>query len=159
MENNLSNGVLQELVLKSRSSPRKRAVKNFQEDSYPGPQLGLNIIQPDSYMRPHLRYSDEHIIWYSGKLCSLIFKESGRVERGRILSKESSYLFLPKETYHSLISLEEDSAIWFITQGPFDPNKSSEFLPNTPGEKENYQDYFQSLKEMMLILKILKATP
>ena len=145
---NLAEKELKELFEKSRISQRRRIVKSFQEESYPGPQLGLNIIQPDSYVRPHLRYTDEHIMHHSGKLCSIVFDEEGMVQMGQIISRETPYMFLPSKTYHTVVSLEEDSAIWFITQGPFNPNRFSEFLSNTPSEKENYKDYFDFLKKM-----------
>ena len=141
---------LSELFEKSKTSERKRVTKNFQEDSYSGPHLGLNIIQQDSYIRPHFRYVDEHIIWHSGRLCSLVLDKSGDIERGQILAKESPYIFLPAETYHTVVSLEDDSAIWFVTQGPFNQNRFRKNLPNSPDENGDYQEFFRFLKKMAM---------
>lgn len=144
----LSKKELEKLFEKSRISPRRRAVKIFQEDSYSGPHIGLNVIQPDSYVRPHLRYSDESIIHYSGTLCSLLFNSEGNITHRALISRQNPYFLLPKETFHSVVSLEEDSAIWFITQGPFNTNIFRKDLPNSPTEEGDYQKYFNWLKEM-----------
>ncbi len=151
MIESLNEDKLKELFEQSRNSSRRRAIRTFQEDSYPGPQIGLNVIQPESYTRPHFRYSDEYILHYSGKLCFLVLDESGHVRRGQVLSKESPYLFLPAKAYHTLVSLEKDSALWFVTQGPFDPNNFRQDFPGSPTEKEDYAEYFDWLKKMALI--------
>ncbi|MEK6830798.1 MAG: WbuC family cupin fold metalloprotein [Nanoarchaeota archaeon] len=144
----LSEKELEELFKKSREYPRRRASKMFHDDNYAGPQVGLSIIQPDSYIRPHFRYSDESIIHYSGKLCSVQFNENGEITKKIILKKETPYLFLPKETYITIISLESDSAIWMIVQEPHDSNKFKKFLEGTPEENKDYKEYFEFLKNI-----------
>ena len=144
----LSKEELEELFEKSRISPRRRAVKIFQEDSYPGPHLGLNVIQPGSYIRPHFRDSDEHIIYYSGNLCSLLFNSEGKITHKISISRQNPYFLLPKETFHSVVSLEENSSIWFVIQGPHNPNKFSEYLSSSPDEKGDYQAYFNWLEKI-----------
>ncbi len=143
---NISLSELEELFNKSRNHPRKRAIKIFHDEDYQGPQIGLNVMQPNSYIRPHFRYQDESLIHFSGKLCSIKFDNNGNPNGKIILTKEMPYMWLPKETYHTIISLEPDSAIWMIVQGPHNPNKFSEFLPNTPNENEDYLKYFQWLQ-------------
>lgn len=108
--------------------------------------MGLNVIQPESYTRPHLRYQDESIIHYSGNLCSLIFNSEGNIINKIPISKRNPFFWLPKETFHSLVSLEENSAIWFVVQGPHDPKKFSEYLSSVPDEKGNCTEYFEWLK-------------
>lgn len=139
---------LQNLIQESRDNPRKRAIQTFHDDFYGGPQVCLNVIQPESYIRPHLRYSDESLIHYQGRLCSIQFDQTGNITQSRILQKNSPYVFLLANTFHTIISLQEDSAIWMIVQGPHNPKKFSEFLPETPNEKDNYHDYFEKLKSL-----------
>jgi len=141
-----SQAELSELIKKSRTSSRKRAIKVFQSDDYPGPQVGLNVIQPESYIRPHFRYDDESIMWYLGRFSSLMFDAQGKVIERREISHNQPYLWLPKETFHTLISLEPDSAIWFVVQGPHNPNRFSEYLPSSPRDDENYGEYFEWLR-------------
>src|SRR5208283_535480 len=129
---------VRELFEKSRNSQRKRAIRIFQDDSYEGPQACLNVIQPESYVRPHFRYQDESIIFYNGRLCSLLFNNHGEITDKFVLSKETPYLFLPKGTFQSVVSLEKDSAIWMIIQGPHNPEKFSEYLPESPDEKGDH---------------------
>lgn len=139
---------LEELFNKSKKHPKERAIKLFHDDNYEGPQVCLNIIQPESYIKPHFRYRDESLIHFSGKLCSIKFDNNGNPNDKIILTNEIPYMWLPKETYHTIISLEQDSAIWMIVQGPHNPNKFSEFLPNTPNENEDYLEYFKWLKSL-----------
>ena len=109
------------LVKQSQEFPRRRALKSFHEANYPGSQVLLNIIQPDSYTRPHCRfYTDESIIHRSGILCSIHFSEGGEVYDAKIISEGSEYMFLPKNTIHTMVSLEENSSFWMIVQGPHD---------------------------------------
>ena len=137
---------LKKLFQQSKDSPRGRAIKIFQENSYKGPHVGLNVIQPDSYVRSHLRYTDESIMHFSGKLCFLWFDENGEITNNFLLTQESPYLFLPRKTFQSVVSLEEDSAIWMAIQGPHDPKNFSEYLSSAPDEKGDYAEYFKSLK-------------
>lgn len=137
---------LYELFKKSQEHPKKRSAKIFHDDSYEGPQIFLNVIQPESYIRPHFRYQDESIIHYKGNLCSIYFNNNGEIINKNLLTKETPYLFLPKQTYHTVISLESDSAIWAIVQGPHNPDKFKEFLSNSPEENGDYHEYFEWLK-------------
>ncbi|MEK6914058.1 MAG: WbuC family cupin fold metalloprotein [Nanoarchaeota archaeon] len=143
----ISEEELNELFQKSKISKRKRIMKVFQDDSYKGVHVCLNIIQPDSYMQPHLRYKDEIILYHSGRLCSLWFDKEGNITEKNYLNKDSPFLFLPKKTFHTIVSLEENSSIWLILKGPHNPNNFSEYLKNTPNENEDYYNYFKSLKE------------
>jgi len=145
----ISQNELEELFKKSREYPRRRAARMFHEDIYSGSHVGLSIIQPDSYIRPHFRYNDESIIHYSGKLCSIQFNKNGEIVKKILLRKETPYLFLTEKTYHTVISLESDSAIWMIIQGPHDPKKFKEFLAGTPEENGDYQKYFEWLKRQV----------
>ena len=133
----------------SRKYLRRRAMQLMHDDSYTGPQVCLNIIQPDSYIRPHLRYDDESIIWHSGKLISIQLEDVRNIKKVHMLSQDSPYLFLPNHTYHTVISLEEDSGIWMVVQGPY-KQKFSEFLPETPTQDEDYHTYFEFLKKVTL---------
>jgi cupin fold WbuC family metalloprotein len=134
---------LGQLIIKSRDSPRKRAIKIFQSDNYPGPQVGINVIQPESYIQPHFRYDDESIMHLQGRFCDLLFDENGKLTDKIILSQNATkYFSLPKETYHTIISLENDSAIWFAIQGPYNPERASKSAPWAPAENDASAKYF-----------------
>ena len=139
---------LKKLFQKSRESPRKRAIKMFHDDSYEGPQVCLNVIQPGSYIQPHFRYQDESIIHYIGDVCSLWLDNKGNVINILPITKKNPYIFLPKKTFHTIIALEPDSALWMVVQGPHNPKNFSEFLSGTPTEKEDYGEYFANLKSV-----------
>lgn len=147
----ISEEELKELFVKSRESLRKRAIKTFHEDFYEGPQVCLNVIQPDSYIRPHFRYQNESIIHYSGKLISICFNEKGSLIKKNDLNQKSPYLFLPKQTYHTVVALESDSAIWMIVQGPHDPDpqKFRKDLEVAPEDSGDYKEYFEWLKSLV----------
>ena len=90
-----------ELSQISRRSPKKRAIKIFHNKEYNGPQICLNMIQPDSYIRPHFRYHDEALIYFKGKLFNIQFDNQGIVMKKNILwKKENTYLWVPAKTFH-----------------------------------------------------------
>ena len=145
----ISEEELKELFAKSNESPKKRAIKTFHEDSYKGSQVCLNVIQPESYIRPHFRYQDESIIHHSGKLFSICFDENGGLIKKNDLNQISPYLFLPKQTYHTIVALEPNSAIWVIIQGPHNPNEFRKDLEIAPRENDDYNEYFDWLKRLI----------
>lgn len=145
--NKISKKELLELIKKSKEYPKRRAIKIFQDDNYRGVQICLNIIQPDSYIRPHLRHKDQTIIYNSGEFLSIEFDKKGNIKRTDKINKEYPLLFIKKNTFHTAIALKKDSSIWLITKGPHNKNNFSRYLKNSPKEDENYKDYFKSLKK------------
>ena len=137
-----------ELITKSRTNSRNRAIMTLDNDTYSGPQTSINIIQEQSYIQPHCRFSDEKLIHYSGILCSIQFEDDGSVKKSRIINHKSPYLFIPANTYQTLVALELNSAIWMIVQGPHDPKNYSRFLANTPSLNDNFEEYFENLKNI-----------
>ena len=142
----ISDRELKELFQKSRDSPRKRAIKTFHDDTYEGPQVCLNVIQPGSYIRPHYRYIDEAIIHYSGVLCSIQFDEHGRIKKTELIGSYKPYLFLPQKTIQSIVALRDNSAIWMVVQGPHDQQKFSEYLASAPPENQEHSAYAHYLE-------------
>lgn len=147
----ISKKELSELIEKSREYPRRRAIKIFQEDSYKGVQVCLNIIQTNSYIRPHLRYKDQIIIYNSGELSSLEFDRKGNIKRIDKINKNSPFLFVQKNTFHTIISLKKNSSIWLITKGSHNKNNFSKYLKNSPREDEKYYRYFKFLRSQLTI--------
>ena len=145
----ISKEQLDHLFAKSQKSPRKRAIKIFHNDNYSGPQVALNVLQPGSYIKPHLRFDDESLIHYSGRLISVQFDELGNITRKNSFTRESPYLFIPKNTYHSIFSLQENSAFWMVVQGPHDPNNFSRYADWAPEEDGDFRRYFEELQRMV----------
>ena len=145
----ISKEELLELFKNSKENPKKRIIKIFQDDLYKGVQVCLNVIQPDSYIRPHLRYKDQIIIHNSGELHSLEFDDKGNITRMDKLNKNSPFLFIQKNTFHTVISLKKDLSVWFITNGPHNKNNFSKYLKNSPIENEDYSNYFKFLKRTL----------
>ncbi len=115
---------LEELTIKGQNSPRKRAPAIMQPDEYPGPQTLINLVLPESYVRPHM-HPDNKEIWISlgGKGYLLYFEDSGKlIERITLSGGEVLYEEVPEKQYHGLIALEPMSFV-NISQGPHDVNR------------------------------------
>ncbi len=144
----LLSDVLARLSENSRDNPRQRAIHFFHDPSNNGFQFGVNMIQPDSYIMPHSRSVDERITHLTGRLCSLQFDDEGKLTRRTILDEGHPYMELPRSTFHTIISLEEDSSIGVTLKGPI-RRDCRQNAPWACEEQGNYTAYFDSLKTLV----------
>ena len=137
-----------ELCSLPRQNSRKRFIKVFQNDDYEGAQFCLNVIQPESYIRSHCRFVDETVIHYRGILCSLQFKNDGTLLTSKIINGDRLRIALPAHTFQTIVSLEENSALWMITHGKHDKNNYCTYLSDAPDERGDFHSYFEKLREV-----------
>ena len=142
--------VLEQLAEKSKVSPRKRSMHFFHEPSDKGNQFGINMIQPDSYVSPHARFESESIFHLQGELCYLQFDEKGNLNRREIISNENPYIYIPGNSFHTIVSLQKNSAIGVTVRGPLrEPYRiEASWAPVEQGP--NAERYFQKLEALAL---------
>src|SRR3989344_2000566 len=90
----VNNSVIESLIEKSESSPRRREAHQVQQSDYMGPRTILNCMQPDSYARPHIHISNfgETFIAIQGGFCAVIFDNDGNITESHILSPTENKL-------------------------------------------------------------------
>jgi cupin fold WbuC family metalloprotein len=145
---------ISQLIEKSYQNKRKRAIKVIHPPQKEGYRMIINCIQPDSYIQPHihkLNNGSENWIYLKGKIGLILFDTTGKIEDIKIISHNSHLMIdIPPNTYHTAISLEKDSIMYEVSNGPYDQNTYKEFAPWAPNEEsENQADYLQQLKKKM----------
>jgi cupin fold WbuC family metalloprotein len=117
---------LDSLTGQARESPRHRAHFNLHPELTDPVQRLCIAIEPESYVRPH-RHSDpetwEVLTALRGSLGILIFDEKGKVlERSAIANiGQIAAAELPRNAWHTLVSLEPGTVFFEVKQGPYKP--------------------------------------
>ncbi|MFA6079121.1 MAG: WbuC family cupin fold metalloprotein [Candidatus Omnitrophota bacterium] len=124
---------------KARTSARKRATHNFHSSPGDPIQRFINAIEPDTYIRPHKHENPdkrEIFIILRGQALALEFDDSGKVKDFIILgagTANSGVEFAPR-VWHTIIALEEGTAVYELKDGPYLPIDDKNFAPWAPKE-------------------------
>lgn len=133
---------LNELTTQAQDSPRKRQHRNIQE-SYADPcQRLFNVIEPGSYIRPHMHAADprdELLISVRGSMALVIFDEQGVTGVVRFGEDGNGDTLtvgveVPANTWHTVTALEPACVLLGVKTGPFDPNQPKDLATWAPDE-------------------------
>lgn len=105
----------------------------------------FNAIRVDSYIRPHRHSIDpkeECLIAIRGLFGLIEFNEHGSIESITLFGSEkysqqlsiASGVELPAGIWHTVVSLVDESILFEVKSGPFDPSVAKEFAPWAPKE-------------------------
>ncbi len=141
-------------------SPRLRAHINV-HGSYAEPSQKLfNAITIDSYIHPHRHSLDpktECLLAVSGLFSLVTFSDEGVVVSVILFGSEkysqtysiASGLELPSGVWHTVVSLIDNSVLFEVKNGPFDPNAAKELAPWAPKEgSKEAPSYLTQLKKI-----------
>jgi cupin fold WbuC family metalloprotein len=149
-----SDSDLQDLIEKSRTHPRRRALHAFNAPEYPGPQIIFNAMQPESYLPPHNHTLPEVWMPLRGWFLLGTFSESGDVREVFSLHKnKTNYVEIPSSIYHTAISMDQHSVFMNVNPGPHTKDKNT--APWAP-EKDRLEDiaewetYFEEITNRII---------
>ncbi len=130
------------LAGKASNSQRKRINLNFHKEASDPLQRLLNVMQPGTYLQPHKHENPdkrEVFIALTGKFLAVEFDEFGNITDSMLLDPANGYFAaeVAARTYHSIICLEPDSAIYELKDGPYDPADDKHFASWAPKEGED----------------------
>lgn len=130
---------IQEAILLSRQSPRKRIILPYHKTAADKMHRMFNIIQPQSYIRPHTHitaFKHESIVLLQGAVCFFIFDEKGKILKKYILRAGSLNFGIDIEPhiFHSFIALEVDTVIFEVKPGPYSKELDKDFATWSPEE-------------------------
>ncbi len=136
---NIDDKLLDQVILKARSSPRLRMNHNFHSGPEDTLQRMLNAMEPGTYLRPHKHENpDKREVFFAlrGRLCVIEFNDDGEVIDHTILdARNGSYgAEIPERTWHSIISLESGSVAYEVKDGPYTPINDKNFATWAPEE-------------------------
>lgn len=152
--------LLTELGAKAAISVRKRINYNFHSTDEDPLQRMLNVLQPESYVQPHKHEQPdkrEAFIILTGSLLIITFNDTGEIANHYILNRnhENYGIEIPPRTYHTIIALEENTTVYEVKDGPYNPNDDKHFASWAPNEV----DATAAMKYLEeLLLKVRKAT-
>lgn len=153
----LTQELLNNIAQQARSSPRLRQNYNF-HDPVEKVQRFVNVLQPDTYIRPHRHRRAlgingfEFFLVLQGDLGMIILNDEGQIiDRERVVAQGPTQgIELAEGTYHTLVALAPDTVILELKEGPYDSSTDKEFLTAFPAEGtmaaqdlvKTWQNYF-----------------
>jgi len=157
-----SSQYFEDLVNEASQSQRLRAYANVHGSYADQCQKLFNAIQVDSYIRPHrhsLDPKDECLVAIKGLFGFIMFTEQGLIESVILFGSEKyseklsipSGLELTSGVWHTVVSLAENSILFEVKKGPFEPTLAKEFAPWAPKEGDkNVNLYLKQLRKECL---------
>jgi cupin fold WbuC family metalloprotein len=99
----------------------------------------LNALQPGSYIQPHRHAvppKPESLILLRGRLCYLSFSDDGDLDRKFILGGRGDAVGIDAEPgiYHTFFALDEDTVLFEVKPGPYEPMTDKDFATWAPRE-------------------------
>lgn len=150
--------LLRELEGKARTLDRRRTNFNFHTDSSDPMQRMLNVLQSDSYVRAHKHENPdkrEAFIILKGRLLIALFNSHGKITDSVVLDRnEGVYVFeVPPATYHTIVALEDNTVVYELKDGPYDPADDKDFASWAPdeAEKEDARLFMDTLKRQLKV--------
>jgi cupin fold WbuC family metalloprotein len=151
----IDQNLIADLASQAANLKRKRINFNFHKEAADPLQRLLNVMQPETYLQPHKHENPdkrEVFIALSGKFLALEFDETGNIADWMILDPDKGNYAaeVPARTYHSIICLECDSAIYELKDGPYNPDDDKHFASWAP--KEGSEECKQFINRILLDL-------
>lgn len=114
--------LLNEVSEKAKASPRLRMNYNFHQSLDDKCHRMLNALEPGTEIPIHRHPSkDETIVILEGRAKVFTYNSRGTMKSFVVLDRDGAHygVNIPKNTWHTLESLEPDSVIFECKEGPF----------------------------------------
>lgn len=144
--------LIDSLCEEALKSPRKRTHFEMHKGQHDLIQKFLNVMQPESYIPPHLHAEDgrwESFQIIQGRVKVMLFDEGGTVRDTFVLSiEDGNYIAeLEEKQWHCIVALEPNSVLLELKPGPYDPEAAKHFAEWAPQEGDEsaleYVKWFQ----------------
>lgn len=140
--NIFSDAYLSSLISEAEASQRLRQHRNVHHSYNDNCQRLMNAICVGSYIAPHRHHLDprnECLIAVKGLFAVVIFDSLGKISEIEFIGNQkvknvSVGLELSPETWHTVLAMEENSVLFEVKEGPFDPIQAKEYPPWAPAE-------------------------
>ena len=145
--------VLDDIYEQADESHRKRKHRNYHAHYEEKVQRLINLIHKESYIRPHLHKDPtkfEVFVLLRGKVAVIEFDPEGTIRNKVTLdhSKGNHAVELAPLSIHTIVSLEDGSAVYEIKQGPYEPEDDKGSFSWAPEEgSPEAAAYLEDLRE------------
>lgn len=133
--------LLQTKIKDALNNSRKREIHNFHDQDSDNLQRMLNTIAPGSYVRPHWHLNppkSESFVVLKGSIGFVVFEDDGAVKKENCIvvdSKKGIYAVnIRPGVYHTFFALEEETVVFEVKPGPYDPNADKGYADWAPAE-------------------------
>ena len=146
------------LVREAANSERKRKNLNFHQNFTDRIHRMIHATNPETYVQPHKHENPdkmETFIVLKGRVLVIEFSEKGEIIDHIILdSAIGNYgVEISPGIWHTLITLESDSLVYEIKDGPWNPTDDKNFASWAPTEGDKVcKDYNDSLLRKLKLL-------
>lgn len=121
----IDSTLLNKVSSEAKESPRLRMNYNFHQSLGEKCHRFLNAVEPGTFVPIHRHPTkDESFVVLRGKVRVSTFNDDGSVIESVVLCQEDGRygVNIPKNVWHSLESLESNSCIFEVKEGPFVPH-------------------------------------
>ena len=118
----INESLLNGVSAQAKASPRLRMNYNFHQSLDDKCHRMLNAVEPGTDIPIHRHPTkDESFVVLRGKVRSTTYNDDGSVIESVVLSQEDGLygVDIPKNVWHTLQSLESNSVIFEVKEGPF----------------------------------------
>jgi cupin fold WbuC family metalloprotein len=142
---------IEEGIIISRTNGRGRVMVPVQRGEGAPVQRLLNVMQPGSYVQPHLHprpQASELVLVLQGAIRFVHFDEDGGILDAIDLTAggEPYLVDIEPGVWHTMVALEPDSVMLEIKGGPYDPELDKVFADWAPEEgSDQAEAYLRSL--------------
>jgi len=154
----ITNKICNPLILEAANSERKRKNLNFHQYFSDRIHRMIHATNPETYVQPHKHENPDKLetfIILKGRVLVIEFSEKGELIDHLILdSAIGNYAAeIPPKTWHTLLTLEPDSLVYEIKDGPWDASDDKNFAVWAPSEGEaGCAEYNNSLLRKLKLL-------
>lgn len=132
------------------ASPRLRIMQPIHRSNDGKVQRLLNFMQPGSYVQPHRHprpLAIETLIVLQGAIALFLFEDDGTLRDGALLyaGHPGCMADLEPNVWHTILPLMENTAVFEIKAGPYDPATDKEFPAWAPAENHPDADSYRRM--------------
>ena len=135
----INNDKILQLGNEALMSQRKRMNFNLHDDAGDVMQRMIIVLEPGTYLRPHMHKNPEKrevFVILRGSLLVCLFDDNGEIVNHIVLDKdgENYIIEIPHSTWHSILPLAVHTAVFECKDGPYHPENDKIFAHWAPEE-------------------------
>ena len=159
----LNERIIEETLQKARNSIRKRAIYCFHTSNNEIQRM-VNAFLIDRYVQPHKHENpDKYDFCYilKGELAVVSFNDKNEISDSVILEEKGAnkFVVVPPKVWHTSICLSNESVVYEMREGPYDPKTNKQFALWAPPEGSlEAKTYLESLKRQLSQISPLRFT-
>ncbi|MCX5686727.1 MAG: WbuC family cupin fold metalloprotein [Candidatus Omnitrophica bacterium] len=153
----ITDALIENVLKKAASSPRKRANYNFHKTCDAPIQRMLNAAHPGTCVRPHKHENPDKVevfVILKGRALIVEFDAKGRPTDHMILdpSRGGYAVEIPPRVWHTFIALKPGTVLYEVKEGPYNKEVDKNFASWAPEEgTEEAQAFNKRLIEHLKI--------